>query len=104
MQGYETYITQIDGLRVIWSSSASNCDLEGESPVIRNAQVGHLHIHTNVNAGRIQVWVLERKAWEEHAVNIDRRNELVVGNIVRDSYWLALVRNAQVMHTLRGEI
>lgn len=58
-----------------------------------------------MHAGRIQVWILEKKAWEEHPVNIDNSlNELLVGNISRDSYWLDLVRNAQAMHIRRGDI
>ncbi len=85
---------QVDGLQVIWTSTASNSDLEGRLLRISRARIGHLHFHTNVNEHRIQVWILETKGWEEHAVIRRKKKDIVIEEMVCDSYWVGLVRNA----------
>ena len=89
---------EIDGLKFYWTSSAFECDRDGRDLRILEAEIGHLHFHTNTKLNRIQVWILETKAWEEHAVNRRENVELKIEEKVRDPYWIGLVCAARRRH------
>lgn len=86
---------EIDGLEVFWTSSTSESDYDGRLLRILEAEIGHLHFHTNTKSSRIQVWILESKSWEEHAVKRGESMVLKIEEMVRESYWLGLVCNAR---------
>ena len=59
--------TQISSLLTIdWMFSESAFDFNGQWIIIDGAKIGHVHFHLNMTIGRIQIWILESKAWEEH--------------------------------------
>ena len=91
---------EIDGLKIYWTSSAFEYDRDGRDLRILEAEIGHLHFHTNTKLNRIQVWILETKAWEEHTVNRRENVELKIDEMVRDPYWLGLVCTARRCHIL----
>lgn len=86
---------EVDGLKIFWTSSASKCDYDGRLLKVLEAEIGHLHFHTNTKSSRIQVWTLECQSWEEHAVNRGEIMELRIEEMVRESYWIGLVCNAR---------
>ncbi len=94
-QNVQTTCTVVGGLEIFWTSSASECDYDDSLLRFLEAEIGHLHFHTNRKSSRIQVWILESKSWEEHAVNRGERMELIIEEMVRESYWLGLVCNAR---------
>lgn len=88
------HCTHVDGLELIWTSTASNSDLDGRFLRMSRARIGHLHFHVNAHASRIQVWILETRCWEEHAVIRRGEKDLVMEEMVCDTHWVGLVRNA----------
>jgi hypothetical protein len=67
MPPYRRAKTQINSfLTIDWTLSESPFDFNGGWIIIDDVEVGHAHFHLNTTMGRIQVWILERKAWEEY--------------------------------------
>ena len=67
MPTYRKGKTQISSLLTVdWTFSESAFDFNGRWIVIDGAEIGHVHFHLNTTMGRIQIWILESKAWEEH--------------------------------------
>ncbi len=91
---YAMRMTRIGNISIIWTSSTSDTDFDICYPTIQGARIGHLHFHTNLKTERVQVWILETRCWEEHAVHLNRANGLSIEDMVRDPYWLDLVRCA----------
>lgn len=89
---------EVDGLKIFWTSSASGSDYDGRRLKILEAEIGHLHFHTNTKSTRIQAWILESKSWEEHTVKRGKSMELKIEEMVQESYWLGLVCNARRRH------
>jgi len=67
MPTYHKGKTKISSLlSVDWTLSESAFDFNGRWIMIDGVEVGHVHFHLNTTMWRIQIWILESKAWEEH--------------------------------------
>ena len=67
MPTYRRGETQISSLLTVdWTFSESAFDFDGRWIKINAVEIGHVHFHLNTTMGRIQIWILESKSWEEH--------------------------------------
>lgn len=94
MANYVMHSTMAGALNIIWTISTSDSNLDTRFVNVPEAKIGHLYFHLNATAARVQVWVLERKTWEEYEMIREKRNKLHVKEMIQEEYWLGLVSNA----------
>ena len=88
MPAYVTRSVNVNNVDVIWSESSSNFDISGRYISIPDAQIGHIHFHVNQRAQRVQSWVLEKRSWEEHYINLrNLRDDYSLEELVRQGPW-----------------
>ena len=96
MPAYRKGQTEVDSLLTIdWTISESAFDFDGRWIIIENAERGHVHFHLNTTMARIQIWILEGKAWEEQCFRQNWINECDQGvdtyEMFRNPHFISVV-------------
>lgn len=94
--------TRIDGVDVTieWTASKSVYDYSGEWLHIEDARVGHVHLHVNTHLERIQAWILEKWAWEEHFLKQEENDfganlNLTISKVLQNPKFISTVCQVQ---------
>jgi hypothetical protein len=98
MPSYIWKTTQVDEQIFDWTISTSCFDFHYRWISIREAKIGHFHFHINSRAQRTQVWILEKRGWEEYFITRHAQGsmeELDIDDLVKSSVWIELALNAR---------
>jgi hypothetical protein len=86
-------------LTIDWTISESAFDFDGRWIIIDYAERGHVHFHLNTTMARIQVWILEGKAWEEQCFRQNGINECDQGvdthKMLRNPHFISFILTAK---------
>lgn len=98
MPTYTRKSQQINGHNFNWTISTSSFDFSYRWISVPEAQIGHFHFHINSQKHRTQVWLLEKRGWEEYFITGRTRcltSELEIDGLVRGACWIDLVVRAR---------
>jgi len=100
MPAYRKGTTQLNSiLNIDWTISESAFDFDGRWIIIDNAERGHVHFHLNTTMGRIQVWIMEGKSWEEQFFRQNGINEWDQGvdtcEMLRNPHFISVILNVK---------
>lgn len=83
-------------ITIEWTVSESAYDYNGEWLHIEDAEVGHVHLHVNTHLQRIQAWILEKWAWEEHFLQQENdKGNLTISKVLQNPKFISTVSHVQ---------